>query len=207
MYQIPGKAINVRLTEDERTQLNEFAEFWQAAEGTKFTNPKQVVFALLSHISDLEEKVKELEPALEEANSKLATLESELATTGSNREIVDKLIQEIGYQETPSDEKLFSDIVEIINTTLEPAPPVEVEKIVEVEKPLAENEVLVTMTLEQKKLLATIARWRYQSKIDQELLTPSDVMRKMTFNKGSLTNWHGEFETGISESRLKKQEA
>src|SRR5690554_4221148 len=74
MYQIPGQQVSFRVDETERNDLNGLAEELQSEKGKKFSNPKHIVFAMFSKITELENEKTELEnkvKSLESINNDL----------------------------------------------------------------------------------------------------------------------------------------
>ncbi|HRO76959.1 MAG TPA: hypothetical protein PLP27_12530 [Crocinitomicaceae bacterium] len=210
MYQIEGKQLTCKLTDQEREQVNEFAKKWQTTENVVFSNGKQLVLALLTHCKQLENSFfiqennlkKEIQ-AKEELENELLTLREQLESTPQtteNSEIKQQLIETLAYQEPPTDEQLFADVLEIINTPLEPAPTVEVIK--EVERQLLPTEILLNLTAKEKEILDLIARYRFSTKEDNPRKTTSELIHAMVFNKGTLLNEHGRFKTYINNKKL-----
>lgn len=214
MYQITGNTVSFRVNDSERQQLNDIAITLQTNENQTFTNGKQLVFALLSHCNQLQTELNtnvntedstipenEIQETIE--NNEF-TNESDLNTENKAIEFKQQLIAAIGYEEIPSDEQLYSDLLEIINMEPDPneLPVKEIEVIKEVEKPLGENEILVDLTANQHELLQKIARWRGQTKRDEQTLPISKLIKMMVFNEGTLTNDHGYFETGLSSKKI-----
>jgi len=122
-----------------------------------------------------------------------------------NKDVIERyadIIKLIGYQEDmiPSEEKILKDVVDILS---EPMEPEIVEKIVEIEKKLQDNEFIIQLEPAQKRVLEVITRWRFQTKKDVKLLSIPQVIKRMVFNRGTLLNWHEEFETGIKEKHIK----
>jgi hypothetical protein len=72
----------------------------------------------------------------------------------------------------------------------------EIEKIVEVEKELDENQVLLTLDENQLEVAKAIAQNR-ATKLGIENQTLDQVFIQSFFNKGNLFNWSGNFYTGL----------
>jgi hypothetical protein len=211
-YQITGNQVTFRVNDTEKKMLNDFAVLRQIKENKTFTNAKQIVFELLSIVNnsvnnenntEINETTHEI---IENEQKNVFEIVAEAPENQEVNEIKQQLIESIGYTETPTDEQLFTDLLEIITTPLEPAPTVEVVKEVvkEVERPLTANEVLLNLTPQQRELIELITRWRFQQKRDTERLTTEKAIKRMVFNAGTLSNYHGEFETGIPLNKLNK---
>jgi len=171
---------------------------------------------LRSSNQELKERLLQSQQALEQSGNE--QLEAEQTTTESVQETeqesdstefenqtmqqYQKLIELIGYETEPTELQLFNDLIDIIS---QPQEPETIEKNVEIERELAKNEFLLQLEEPQATLLEKIARWRYQTKRDPQRLQIPQLIRRMIFNKGTLFNWHGEFDTGISEKRLKQK--
>lgn len=207
MYQIASNSATIKLNDAEKAIFNATAENLQTIGNTVFTNSKQIVFALISRISELETSKIELENQINDLETELETLkttpppdESNEFQKVENSEIKQELIAAIGYEETPSDDELYSDLLEIITTSLEPAEPE--KEIVEIERKLTDNEFLLTLKAAQTEVLNTIARWRFMTQKDDHTNNIPELILRMLFNKGVLLNWHGQFDTGISEKHF-----
>ncbi|MCO5258689.1 MAG: hypothetical protein M9916_00920 [Crocinitomicaceae bacterium] len=202
MYQITGENVGFRVNEVERQQLNEFATFWQEKEKTTFTNGKQLVFSLLTYCKQLENNLNSTENTSENnLNSTENTSENNLNSTENTSEVKQQLIHAVGYETTPTDDELFSDLLEIITTPLEPAPTVEIEKIVE--KTLQPGEIILPLTEKQLEVLELIARYRAHFKDDVPRKTPAELVKAIVFQKEILTNEFGTFPTYLQNKKLK----
>lgn len=224
MYQVSPN-ISFRVDENQRTQLNAIAEELQTAESVAFNNAREFVFSLLNAHIQLKDRCMQLEYELNtklnavnadvlDLNAELNTANAELNTPNAdlNTDVLELnaelntdhkqiLIDAIGYPENPTDESLYSDLLAIITTPAEPT--VEVEVIKEIEKPLSKGEILVHLSAQEFDTLDIISRYRVHKKLDPQRRTISSIIKKMVFNAGSLTNYHGEFETGFNNKRLK----
>lgn len=195
-YQITGNQITFRVNEEEKELFNQFAISRQTQENKEFTSAKQIILDLLSLVNNQnnsvtnENKTENVE--LSEENKEVLSIK-------------EQLIESIGYTDIPTEKQLLTDLLDIINTPLEPAPTVEIEKevIKEVERKLGVNEILVNLSTPQRELLETIARWRLMQKKDSVRLSLEKLIKRMVFNAGTLSNYHGEFETGIPLHKLR----
>lgn len=217
LYQLTSSQYSARLSTDELTQLNNIAAQLQTDKNIFFTFQKDVIIHLMNEYSKvyaentlLKTTISELKDVNAELTEALSNrpqsenIENNTADNSKTTVIKDRLIEEMGYLERPTDEQLYSDILEIITTPLAPAPTVEIEKPVIKEKELSENEVLIELTEKQKHILELIARYRYSLKEDTQRLSLSDLIKRMVFNRGTLLNMHGEFKTLLRPKTLKQ---
>lgn len=208
MYQITGNQASFRVTDIERDLINDVAEEIQEESGNSFTNVKQLFFAMIKKLESQEIALKELQMDYNSKVEELSHLREEPPTLPELPEELkikfEEIKQSVFEGEELSEETMLDTLVQIVNSPAPVVPQIE-EKIVEVERELSENEVLIDLKPAQKNVLLKIADWRFKNDYDKEVLSPGEVMRKMTFNRGSLTNWHGEFMTGITERKLRKE--
>lgn len=212
MYQITGNQASFRVTDVERDLINDVAEEIQESSGNYFTNAKQLLFGLIKKVQSQTVQLQELQM---DYNSKIEELSHlrEVPPTlpGIPEELkikFEEIKQSVFEGEELSEETMLDTLVQIVNSPAPIVPQIEeklVEKTIEVERKLSETEILIDLKPSQKNALLKIADWRFKNGYDNEELSPGEVMRKMTFNKGSLVNWHGEFMTGFSERHLKKE--
>jgi hypothetical protein len=84
------------------------------------------------------------------------------------------------------------------------AQPKEVEVLKEVERPLAENEMILPVSAAEKVVLAEIISRRQRKYKFEVAPTTSDIVRQIVFSKPTLFNWHGEYYTGLEIEDFKK---
>lgn len=193
MYKIKGQQVSFRVTDFERDELNQVAETLQTKNEVEYSNGKDLTFGILAEMKKLqtaEPKTIEVEVEVEKEIT-VEVLPEALKTKFAE-------IKEIVFDgEEMSEVEMLETLIQIINTP-EPVVPQIEEKIVEVERELSENEILVEVKPPQREALSKIADWRFNNKLDQEKLTLAGVLRGLAFKPGPLTNWLNEFETGIS---------
>lgn len=205
MYKLPNPQISFRLNSDEYELLNSLSENFQEESQKDFTNAKQFVMAMLANVNELENKIVDFE-------TKLKALESIPKTTVNNEmlELEPLFItakELLGYEDEldpVTNTTILQDLIEVIQIPPAPAVEIEIPVIKEVPIELTENEVIVKMTEGQRRAIDFIAEYRERRHLDAEKLDAATIIRRMTFNKGSLTNWHDEFETGINSVRTAK---
>jgi hypothetical protein len=212
-YQLNTNSGSARFNKEEHIQVNQLIIKLGELSGNQFDSFKSLftyclrsaieLNSMKTNVNTIENnEIKEITEQ-EELNTEVIeyiTEVEDLNTSENLNELRRLLIQSIGYEETPTDEALFTDLLDIINTPLSPAPTVEISK--EVEKPLEPNQLLLNLTPEQKVIIEKIARWRSFKKIDQPISTLEVIAKGMIFNMGSLTNDHGQFETGLIQKRI-----
>lgn len=193
MYQIKGQQVSFRVTDFERDELNQVAETLQTKNEVEYSNGKDLTFGILTEMKKLqtaEPKTVEVEVEVEKEVT-VEVLPEALKTKFA------EIKENVFDGEEMSEVEMLETLIQIINTP-EPVVPQIEEKIVEVERELSENEILVEVKPPQREALSKIADWRFNNKLDQEKLTLAGVLRGLAFKPGPLTNWLNEFETGIS---------
>lgn len=193
MYQITGKQVSFRVTDFERDELNQVAKTLQTKNEVEYSNGKDLTFGILTEMKKLqtaEPKTVEVEVEVEKEVT-VEVLPEALKTKFA------EIKENVFDGEEMSEVEMLETLIQIINTP-EPVVPQIEEKIVEVERELSENEILVEVKPAQREALSKIADWRFNNKLDQEKLTLAGVLRGLAFKPGPLTNWLNEFETGIS---------
>lgn len=193
MYQIKGQQVSFRVTDFERDELNQVAKTLQTKNEVEYSNGKDLTFGILSEMKKLqtaEPKTVEVEVEVEKEVT-VEVLPEALKTKFA------EIKENVFDGEEMSEVEMLETLIQIINTP-EPVVPQIEEKIVEVERELSENEILVEVKPAQREALSKIADWRFNNKLDQEKLTLAGVLRGLAFKPGPLTNWLNEFETGIS---------
>lgn len=190
MYQIKGQQVSFRVTDFERDELNQVAKTLQTKNEVEYSNGKDLTFGILTELKRLqnvEPKTVEVEVEKEVTVEVLPeALKSKFAEIKEN----------IFDGEELSEEEMLDTLIQIVNTPAPVVPQVE-EKIIQVERKLSENEVLVELKPAQIEALNFIADYRFKKKLDAEKLSLAGVLRGLAFKPGPLTNWLNEFETGI----------
>lgn len=228
MYKIPNsKQTSFRVSDYEKNVIDEFLISFQESENKDFGNFRDVFLAIIeSHkllekenqqsaesvafIEAISKKNKELQ---EELSKKTLEVEQVMEALNEAHEISNTspadlsiLFKEINSSVFEGEEKteleMLQELVNIINS---PTPAVEIEKTVEVERKLNENERVFSFTADQLKILKTIARWRAYKKIDEPLKTVQQTVKAMIFNLPTLTNEGECFKTGLTYNRAKKR--
>lgn len=193
MYQITGKQASFRVTDFEREKLNKIAETLQIESNVEFQNAKELIFAIINKLDDLAAAAPktievEKEVTVEVLPEDLKTKFEELRVSIFENEDIAPL-------------SILETMEMLINTPTQ-AVEVPVEKIVEVERPLTENEMVVNIQPKQKQLLVNIASWRHNRGYDKVLNHPGDILRRMAFQKAVLVDWNDEFPTGLTRKNL-----
>lgn len=157
--------------------------------------------------ANVDTNVSDVNTNVNSENKNVDNLNTELNTEidiSDKHKIIAYLQSELGDDYNPTDEELFSELLEIITTPREPAPEVEFIKTVEVERKLTETEVLLNLKPQQINLLKTIARWRFIAKKDTHTNSLEELIPRMLFKKGVLPLVNEVFELGVPEHLLKK---
>lgn len=215
MYKIPQTQVSFRIKQDEREKLQEVCDELQEKNEIVFENSKQLVFAMIAEIEALKNKVNSPESNVnkdenssnsDETKTETIENETEINSESNLKPLFNQARKAIGYEDKdiPNDEAVLSDLIDIIQTPIKPEQKEvikEVEK--EVERKLKENEILLELTADQSKVIELIARWRYSKRIDEPKKTSAEIIKSMTFNKGTLLNHSGYFRTGIKPKNLK----
>src|SRR5690554_1511222 len=171
MYKLPESGqISFRISENDKEVLQSLADKLQIDNQETFKNARDIVFALI-------EEVQTLSAIREEQENKIATLENratsllaELQKIDAEKEdkealqnefqpLFDEARELIGYDEAVQNSTILKDLIVMINTPQKPAPPVEVEVIKEVEKPLSADEILLKLSSKQIEVLEYISEW------------------------------------------------
>jgi len=192
MYQIKGQQVSFRVTDFERDELNQVAKTLQTKNEVEYSNGKDLTFGILSEMKKLqtaEPKTVEVEVEVEKEVT-VEVLPEALKTKFA------EIKENIFDGEELSEEEMLDTLIQIVNTPAPVVPQVE-EKIIQVERKLSENEVLVELKPAQIEALNFIADYRFKKKLDAEKLSLAGVLRGLAFKPGPLTNWLNEFETGI----------
>lgn len=188
MYQIKGQQVSFRVTDFERDELNQVAETLQTKNEVEYSNGKDLTFGILTEMK----KLQTAEPKTVEVEKEVTVEVLPEALKTKFAEIKENIFD----GEELSEEEMLDTLIQIVNTPAPVVPQVE-EKIIQVERKLSENEVLVELKTAQIEALNFIADYRFKKKLDAEKLSLAGVLRGLAFKPGPLTNWLNEFETGI----------
>ncbi len=186
-----------RFKESEIQEVNERIQKLQQLENISLPTFKDVFKAAIDRaltVNTSSEVENTPPPTLEdllEENQRVITIDESLQAR------IADVIKTIGYENTPSLTDFISDLIEIA-TTVPDIPTAEIKEVIkEVPAQIGENQILLDLSSKQIETVNKISAWRHQNGHDNPALEPSDIVKRMVFNKGSLTNWHGEFPTGI----------
>lgn len=229
MYQINDKeVVTFRTSQFERQEINSFLQSFQEQKDVQFSSIRDAFLTIfktyqedmktLLVIQEENEKLRRIPHTIESDNSKyIAEIESlkakiqelsQMPIVGEpiSDELQEKFAQiktDIFENEDVTPEQMLDEMLQIINQP-QPAVEIPIEKVVEVEKPLLENQVIVNLRPQENLLIGKIAEWRFQSRIDSSQLSKETVLKKLAFNLASLADWNEEFKTGISERSIKQ---
>lgn len=214
IFQFENRSNSLSIADGIREEINQKVRAFQEKIDVSATNPTEL-FKLLLDYAVNQDNNEVIPPAPIEENGKQDDIHIDFAQVTDSNQVENKehisedykrkLIDEIGYEQEPTDEILFTDLLEIITTPIE-VPKIEAEYkevIKEVERELSENEILIDLKPKQHEILKKIARWRSHTKIDDATLPTGDIIKRMVFNHGTLLNEHGYFETGLNAKRAK----
>lgn len=215
MYKLPESGqISFRISENDKEVLQSLADKLQIDNQETFKNARDIVFAII-------EELQTLSAIREEQENKIATLENratsllaELQKIDAEKEdkealqnefqpLFDEARELIGYDEAVENSTILKDLIVMINTPQKPAPPVEVEVIKEVEKPLSADEILLKLSSKQIEVLEYISEWRHRKGLDKTKQTNAEIIKAMTFHRGALLNYSDEYRTGITPKNLR----
>lgn len=163
MYQIKGQQVSFRVTDFERDELNQVAETLQTKNEVEYSNGKDLTFGILTEMKKLqtaEPKTVEVEVEVEKEVT-VEVLPEALKTKFA------EIKENIFDGEELSEEEMLDTLIQIVNTPAPVVPQVE-EKIIQVERKLSENEVLVELKTAQIEALNFIADYRFKKKLDAE---------------------------------------
>lgn len=226
MYQINDKeVVTFRTSQFERQEINTFLQSFQEQKDVQFSSIRD---AFLTIFKTYQEDMKTLLVVQEENESlrnrpqpdnsnyiaEIEALQNKIQELSQNPiveepisdELQEKFAQiktDIFENEDVTPEQMLDEMLYIINQP-QPAVEIPIEKVVEVEKPLLENQVIVNLRPQENHLIGKIAEWRFQSRIDSSQLSKETVLKKLAFNLASLADWNEEFKTGISERSIKQ---
>jgi hypothetical protein len=192
MYQITGNTVSFRVNDAERDQFNQIAAQLQESENEVYANGNHVFFALLRHCRQLENS--SLENKFHIPDSALEK-ERETAVNRVN-EIRTQLITAVNEDDNVTDDELITLVINKINK--EPETKTEtVTEIKEVEKQLAENQIVIEVTERKLEILQEIAKRRAKKYRLEQLESLPVLAEKMIFNDGTVFNLSGELYTGF----------
>lgn len=199
-FQLNNGTGAVRYKGDEITSINALITEFGEIENTTFTSFKDLFSICLQSAITANKRLFELQQ-IEQTTENAENI----AQTDELKAVIANAIEVVGYENTPTLDVLITDLVQIANTPLEPAPVVEIEKetIKEVFKPLEPNQLLLELSPAQLDILQKINRWRSFKRISDATENIESTVKKMLFNVGTLTNDHGYFQTGITADKLK----
>lgn len=173
--------------------------------GQDFSNGYEFVSTLIKQNKEMSNGLTAM-LTLEEANKELTLLLEEKENTPViNPEITakfDEIKESIFENNELSETEMLDALVEMVTFHSEPEIQIkEVEKVVEVERSLKENEVILSLDERNEKIVNHISLYRYKKGYDKEQLTKEQVIKNLAFNAATIVNWGGEFETGINSTR------
>lgn len=226
MYQINDKeVVTFRTSQFERQEINTFLQSFQEQKDVQFSSIRDAFLTIfktykedmktLLVVQEENERLRNI-PQPDNSNyiAEIETLKakiqelSQMPIVGEpiSDELQEKFAQiktDIFENEDVTPEQMLDEMLNIINQP-QPAVEIPVEKVVEVEKPLSENQILVNLRPQENILVSKIAEWRFQSRLDNPQLSKESVLKKLAFNLASLADWNEEFKTGISERSIKQ---
>lgn len=206
---------------DERNQLkSKCIQLEDSLKTSEFNVNTDVNTALVDECNQLKSKCVQLEDELNKYKTEFKAEDVNTVSEFSNEDLNSNanqlkqtLISQLEYESTPTDEQLYSDILEIINGEDEPEEAEDVETEVQypdmlLKKPTTvrepnENEIFIELSSQQSELIEKICRIRVVKNEDETRMTPAQCIKEMVFNRGTLLNEHGYFKTFIKSSRLK----
>lgn len=228
MYTISeSKQLNARFSDFEKATTDKFLLSFQKDTGKEYSNFKNLFLDIISKYNELENELNDLvnQPILQPDNSKFVEkIEAQQATIEnlqkqlsekSEASTIEKLPESLAEKFTEINNELFPELgtlseLQILETLQEvvqmkdETPPAPVEIIKEVERQLADNELLVNLKPQQKQLLLDIAAWRFSNRLDAVQDTPGNILRRMAFREYVLIDYMDEFATGLKSKQVKQ---
>jgi chromosome condensin MukBEF ATPase and DNA-binding subunit MukB len=185
----PTPNVSLKFTNQEHDIINEYIDKIPGYDAN-LSNNKLLVLCLTEVVDRAREKFdfETLQNSFEELAIKMQTvseqkheLEHEVQTLLEKNKELELLLEEKNNQ----------------------APEI-IEKPITVEKPLAENQVLVNFTPVQLQVVEKINQNRFERKAEKTQLTPEELILKVLFSRWFLFNYSGEFPTYLQD--LPKQD-
>lgn len=193
--------VSFRIPDADLDEFNAYAKAVQEESAQDFSSCYDYIRSLIKSNKELESinsglshDFKMLQAELEDLKSQ--EIESVELIPEDLKNAFDEIKDSIFDGENLTEKEMLDTLIQIVNTPAPVVPQVE-EKIIEVERKLSDNEVLVELKTPQIDALNFIADYRFKKKLDPERLTLAGVIRGLAFKPGPLTNWLNEFETGI----------
>jgi hypothetical protein len=181
---------SVNFKENEIDEINEKINAIAEKDGVVFSGFQALVLHLLNR------NQTEIEAVKDENNQENTVI------LGENQVIInllDPIKEEFDKNPEIEIENQILVLIEKAN-----AQPKEVEVLKEVERPLAENEMILPVSAAEKVVLAEIISRRQRKYKFEVAPTTSDIVRQIVFSKPTLFNWHGEYYTGLEIEDFKK---